>query len=225
MASKKILNDISSSIREYRNLLLSRGIAIQYSQMENRKMGGGNIYLGTPGGGFSVYGENNWTNLEVFLRLIDNKDYFLIFGDGSLVNLSFVISNNVLRQRLSFIPCPFDLKKEDIHKFGLSELVKDSLSSIDPSSLRLVPRMRFEFDRDADSNHPRGHLHIGSSNCRIPTKAPVNIERFLSFIFTHFYDGHESLASTLLSYSKKEDKTIREPNECGLMYLNWTNYT
>ena len=221
MASKSLINDLSSSLREYRNYLLSEGVAIQYSHLVDRKMGKGNVYLGTPGGGFSVHGEQEWANLAIFINSAENKNYYLIVEDGSLLNVSFVIHNDIVRQRFSFIPCPFDYTPREISEFGLADLVRDSIASLDPASLRLVPRLRFEFDADADSDHPRGHLHIASSYCRIPTKAPVSPGRFLSFIFTHFYPKRQYIASSFLSASSSEDKSIREPSECRLMYLDW----
>lgn len=124
--------------------------------------------------------------IDQYVKWLASGDYSALLYDGSLIQLFYEVEGGeVLRHRLSYFPCPYeldlDLLKEGTPAAEVIELYRDSDAG-------LRSPIRFDFDRQAAApGHPASHFTINGIDCRIACVAPLHVMRFLDFIFRHFH--------------------------------------
>jgi hypothetical protein len=57
--------------------------------------------------------------------------------------------------------------------------------------LRFRTPVRFDFELEAgDISEPSSHVHINSSDARIPVHAALSLSQFVSFVIEHYFPSH-----------------------------------
>ena len=114
--------------------------------------------------------------------------YSAVLFDGAMVQLSFdFLGTNVVRHRLVYYPCPFDVELSLLKELPLVDVIDLYIDS-PREQVRLVCPLRFDYDYWAQSQgHPASHLTFLSQSCRWAVSAPLSLGHFVRFIFRHFY--------------------------------------
>lgn len=127
--------------------------------------------------------------IEQYLHWLTTRAYSAVLFDGSLIQVTYDVgANQVSGHRLAYIPCPYDLDLTLLDDgFSVEDLVRLYEESPDqPVALR--SHIRFDYDPGAaKTGHPAAHFTINSADCRIACVAPIHMNRFIDFIFRHFY--------------------------------------
>lgn len=137
-------------------------------------------------GAYNLFEESEYSSLDEYLIYLRNRCFFVIFKDGSLLQISYKFRRSkLIGHRLCFFPCPIKFDFNDLEEFSLDEIVELSAS---PFSLRLVSPIRFDFDPEQEQDdHPSSHLHFSCRSCRVPVQLPLSIGHFLNFVLRNFY--------------------------------------
>lgn len=125
--------------------------------------------------------------VEHFLHDLSEKNFSIIFCDGSLVQLYYELEKSeIVSHRYSYIPLPVPIS--DLRDVGNYEkLIRTSLQKND---IQQKSRIRFDFDKgQEDKVHPESHFTFISRDCRIPVRGGVSVRRFLRFIFANFVNN------------------------------------
>ncbi len=124
--------------------------------------------------------------IDQYVTWLKNGDYSALLYDGSLIQLSYEVEDGeILRHRLAYFPCPYDL---DLTLLREGEPAADVVDLCRNSDASLRSPIRFDFDRQAAARgHPASHFTINGIDCRIACVAPLHVMRFLDFIFRHFH--------------------------------------
>lgn len=125
--------------------------------------------------------------IDQYLAWVRSGSYSAVLFDGSLIQLTYDISvkGEVVGHRLAYMPCPYDV---DPDLFAQESLL-DAIELYDGSAdVLLRSQLRFDFDpRSAAPGHPAAHFTFNSPQCRIACVAPIQVMRFLDFVFRHSY--------------------------------------
>lgn len=125
-----------------------------------------------------------------YLESIKQDRISWLLFDGSIIQIRYSIKKSAIAgYRYCYIPSPYNVDLRSNQTDNILELI-DSVSVEDPLSKGRRTMLRFEFDQIAQTeHHPASHLHINSSECRIPLRAPIVVNEFVSFIMKYFYSG------------------------------------
>lgn len=132
------------------------------------------------------------TTLADYRYCIQFRQYNVLLLDGSFFQITFDLNrqNELLGHRLLYWPCPFaecDLSIIDPNIDHREYLVQrcDEITAgfREP---KLVAPWRLDYDPDAAKpGHSAVHLTVHHGGCRIPVSTPVDLRRFLTFVFDH----------------------------------------
>lgn len=135
-----------------------------------------------------LYGE--YSTLEHYRAMLNQRDFCLCFADGGLVQIRYDIEDKeIVSHRLCYFPCPFSFESEDLEGISLSDV--PLLFSADElrTRFRLASPIRFDFDADiADERHAHSHVSLNKETCRLPAYGPVSLGHFFRFILRYFYE-------------------------------------
>lgn len=138
---------------------------------------------------------DEYSNLDSYRAILDQRNFCLCFSDGGLVQIRYDIEDRaILNHRLCYFPCPFSFAPEDSEDISLSEL--PLLFSADElrSRIRLASPIRFDFDAElADDRHAHSHVSLNKVSCRLPAYGPVSLGHFLRFVLRYFYETEFSV--------------------------------
>ena len=145
-----------------------------------------------------------------YRRLLEYRQYNVVLFDGALLMaFSEFRRNQLVKQSLTYYPCPIGLpKQEEPLLESIGEIIDNtllgslenvewltSIGELSPFgttvlrySLLMRAPLRFDFQPEAEAAlHPSSHLHFGDPNCRIPVYAPISFAAFARFIFRNYY--------------------------------------
>lgn len=135
----------------------------------------------------------------LYKSFLNNKDYTILFKDGSLIQLSYEFDSrmrNLIKHRLFFLHFPF-LNDDTNEQVGaLDYLESFETQNIDTffqiEKFESIGFIRFDYDPKASENsetsHPICHLTINKEGVRVPISRPIKPETFLKFILNHYYN-------------------------------------
>lgn len=140
-------------------------------------------------------------SLRHYVDVFNEGRYSLLLFDGGMIFIKYVFSNSrseIDWHRFVYVPsiATLDIAKGD---------GPDDLPS--PDDYIFVPRQaafRFEFDPQADEDHPPSHLHLNSPKCRMPVSSRLGVAEFVSFLVENFYpdflDKFREIVPTKMKY-------------------------
>jgi hypothetical protein len=162
-----------------------------------------------------------------YLFVLKNQEYSFLMRDGGIVQVAYIFDRlQVIRHRLAYYPCPFDITSRDLLAYdgGLVDFIQDVFLSDLESNLLLRSPIRFDYSPgDAKDFHPASHLTLNDPSCRIPVRAPLYFDTFMKFILENFYND------VWLDRAINRRLIYRQENDClsahdqGRAFLNW-NY-
>ncbi len=174
-----------------------------------------------PGADFLITRELG--TVEQYYHWLANGTFSAILFDASILQISYgVNSGKIVSHRLAYIPCPFNVDDSLLRE---GESVTDVVNLYDNiADVRLKSPIRFDFDlAAAEPRHPASHLTINSSDCRIACVAPIHVQRFVDFIFRHFYpiywEAHISFFGPA-AWRHAGEKVISD-EDMKAVYLMW----
>jgi hypothetical protein len=140
---------------------------------------------------FSAAHENSY---EHYVRMFNEGRYSYLLFDGSFISMRYELDGEkIVWHRFCYVPAIVDL---DV---TAGESV-DFLPTRD--EYLLTPRktlLRFEYDPGSQADrHPFSHLHLNSSECRIPVSGALSVKDFLFAIVDMFYPQFLSELAELL---------------------------
>lgn len=128
------------------------------------------------------------STVEQYLAWVRGGEYSAVLRDGSLLQLTYEISNDLINgHRLAYVPCPVEIEEDWLNE---GEPIEDvvSLYLDNAAAIRLRTPVRFDFDwTAARPGHPAAHFSINSADCRVACVAPLHPYRFIDFVYRHFY--------------------------------------
>lgn len=127
-------------------------------------------------------------SLANYLSWVQNGEYSAILFDGALLQISYTFDGEeVTGHRLAYVPCPFLDTDSVVGYLGIEDL-REYYEPQGMNAAQLASVIRFDYDPDAAKpGHPAAHLTLNSADTRIACAGPLSPERFVKFVFKHFY--------------------------------------
>ncbi len=127
--------------------------------------------------------------IDQYLAWLSAGIYSAVLLDGSLLQITYdVQGGKITGHRLAYVPCPYIIDPVFLEEGEPIGDVIEMYNESEVSNIALRSPIRFDFDpKSAKSGHPAAHLTINSVDCRIACVAPMNVHRFIDFVFRHFY--------------------------------------
>jgi hypothetical protein len=95
-----------------------------------------------------------------YLFVLKNQEYSFLMRDAGIVQVAYIFDRlQVIRHRLAYYPCPFDITSHDLFAYdgGLVEFIQDVFLNDLESNLLLRSPVRFDYSPgDAKDFHPAG---------------------------------------------------------------------
>lgn len=131
-----------------------------------------------------------YSTLEQYLKVVENRDFLYLFHDGGVVQVFFRVEEDcIVRHRLCYYPCPFQFNAEDWAGVSIAEIPTLMSAEEILRSVRMATPVRFDFDANfSDEKHAHSHFTINRSTCRVPAYGPVSFGHFLRFVLRYFYE-------------------------------------
>ena len=146
--------------------------------------------LSWSGGAHLCYLYGEYSTLEHYCAILEQRDFCLCFADGGLVQIRYDIKDRaIISHRLCYFPCPFSFDSEDSEGVSLSVLPLLFSANELRSRIKLASPIRFDFDAElSDERHARSHVSLNKETCRLPAYGPVSLGHFFRFILRYFYE-------------------------------------
>ncbi len=171
---------------------------------------------------------------EIYTYLSQNRQYNFMLKDGSLIQLLYRFTNRILvEQRVCYYPVPKDFRDESresderIEDLDL-EMTHPSFAESDAEqheevTYSEIPVIRIDYspERHKAISHAAAHLHLGhTTDCRIPTSAPIAPYAFVLFILRCFYSKEltPELEKQLTTPQCFSESIVKAEKAC--VYLN-----
>lgn len=138
--------------------------------------------------------EKHFNSLEQYFFFLEQNSYNCILFDGSIVRFSykFLIKNKSLESHnLTWWPSPIceDISEAVRYGYDLSSFIKEYLENNLYKNISMRTPIRFDYDiTNVSDSHPKSHLHMQNSECRIFVDRPLCFNKFIKFIFKNFYN-------------------------------------
>lgn len=198
-------NNVRQDISAFASYLLEKGLAIGYHGPVVKTYGALSYVSSHWQPEVNIDDENEesdesrFASVREYLFFLQEGSYTIVLFDGALIQTAYAFERGKLtRHRLGYYPCPveLDFRGEDYENFV--EVVEDKLAQKDLESFLCRSPIRFDFDSDAArEGHPASHVHMNSTDTRVPVYGPVSFGHFAKFIFRNFYgaawQAHERL--------------------------------
>jgi len=126
--------------------------------------------------------------IETYRAWVANSDYSAMLFDGALLQITYEFSDyGLVRHRLAYVPCPFDVDPELWRTSPFLDVI-DLYAEGAAKDVVLRATLRFDFDTEAAAKgHPAAHFTINATSCRVGCIAPMRLGQFANFVFRHFY--------------------------------------
>ena len=139
---------------------------------------------------------SRYGSVNEYITQLDNMAYSAILMDGSIVQLDYGVSaGEIVRHRLAFYPCPFEIEANLLEEFSLRDVIEASMT-LDLVHLRAPVRFDYAPETERD-DHPASHVHFNHEECRLAVSSPVSPVGFIRFIAKNFYPA-EWASKTIL---------------------------
>ena len=177
-----------------------------------------------PGGGTDPQWRASSPSLAEYRGWIEANAFSALLYDGGLIQCTFEFDGaDLIKHRLAYFPCPFDL--EDMLD---SEPILDLLDIYEDGgteTVRLGGPVRFDFDVEAGSeSRPSSHVTMINSSCRIPAVGPLSLGHFIRFVFHHFYPVLWEVHPFLREWPQESgSRTITNAQEIGVHASWWAS--
>jgi hypothetical protein len=139
-------------------------------------------------GGFSFQRRSAPSSIVEYRAWVEARSYSALLTDGALLQITYEFDGrNVVRHRLAYVPCPFDIDREMLRTDPPLDVI-DLYAAGDSGDVLLRSAIRFDFDLSRSrAGHPASHLTVNSNTCRVACVGPLRLGHFVSFVFRHFY--------------------------------------
>lgn len=130
-----------------------------------------------------------FSQIEQYKYIISNGAYTCLLYDYSAIRVAYKIeSGRLVSHNLLWWPSPFPNTKLYTDEGGILDFI-DYLSAAEwNNEIRMRTPMRFDYDSSIHTEeHPSSHIHFQSSDCRLALDFPICFNKFITFIFRHFY--------------------------------------
>jgi len=133
----------------------------------------------------------NPARVSDYLLVLKNREYSFLMNDGGIIQVAYTFDRLlVVRHRLAFYPCPFDISRRELNAFdgGLVDFIQNVFMHDLEKSVLLRSPIRFDYSpADASELHPASHITLNDPSCRIPARAPLTFSTFMKFVLENFY--------------------------------------
>lgn len=154
------------------------------------------------------------------------QGYSAVLFDGSIIQFTYDFEySDVIRHRLLYFPCPFDLDEELLYELSLVEVV-ELLEGSDASAVRLRSPLRFDYDPEASSLfHPASHMTFQWAHCRLPVMSPISPGHFIRFIFRNFYPAMWRVHDFIRQWPQHSGTPTLSRKEEAMLHINAASST
>ena len=177
-------NATTIQINRLLSLLVRRGTAVDQGFAYHRPLIGGLREVTFPNSDDLPLTLLRRSYVEGYDATLRCRAYSALLDDGAVLQMSYLFHGKTIkRHRLAYFGSPRPVEPED------SQFSDDE----DPYTHTDTQPTFFRFDFDdvlhvPEAAHPQSHLTIGhNKQCRIPVSSPVTPDRFLRFVFRHFF--------------------------------------
>ncbi len=190
MKTNKVFENTATQIKSTTEVLKSKGFVIfdippERIIMEKRQQ---LTWQNHQGG--RLVSSKAFLTIDQYLEILSSNAYQLLLSDYSIIRYSFVFDGAKLEQQnILWWPCPVKMDIDTENEFGVVEGIKQKINaSSNQSEFIMRSPVRIDFDSTNNTNlHPRAHIHLEHSDCRINTEQPICFNQFIKFIITNFY--------------------------------------
>ncbi len=184
-------DDTFNELTNFVDLLMRSSVALNMNAVTNRRFRNSGIRRITWAKGSAIGDallDREDGSISQYCHWLSSRDYSAVLFDGSLIQLTYDFLADVLvRHRLLYFPCPFQLRLDLLDDVSLVDLVEQYVDS-GIEGIRLRAPVRFDYERDtANDDHPHSHFTFQWSHCRIPVVCPLSLGHFVEFVFKNFY--------------------------------------
>jgi hypothetical protein len=160
-----------------------------------------------------------------YLFVLKNQEYSFLMRDGGIVQIAYMFDRlKVIRHRLAYYPCPFDISSHDLLAFdgGLVDFIQNVFMSDLETNMLLRSPIRFDYSpSDAKEFHPASHLTLNDPSCRIPARAPLYFATFMKFVLENFYNDAWCDRAINRSLDYRQEDECLSAHDHGRAFLNW----
>ncbi len=190
------MNEFNKIKKEMEWILCNKGFSKYIDSVNNKVIHDNRI-------GSSISHTKRRNYFDVFNKIIDNDEYFLLFADFSILHFDYMFNDNnqVIFSRLTYFP------------YVENELAKNIQYS-------KYIRIDYEPDDHKEIIHTKCHLHIGidKNNFRIPVSTIIYPIEFIYFILKYIYHEDSKFIELITLHNEKESiLTDNEINKLRLM--------
>lgn len=141
--------------------------------------------------GFSSPRINFQSYREVYADMVENDKYYLIFIDGSILNMEYLFEGDIIcKHTLSFYPsCNNELGSsgtEDLERYGIEDDI-----GIEKLQVLLSNYIRVDFDEVGREEyfHSLVHMHasVFKQSVRLPVESYILPLEFICFVLKYIY--------------------------------------
>lgn len=159
-------------------------------------------------------------SVNFYLEVIKQSKFSWMLFDASLIQIWYRRrADSVVAHRFCYLPAPFDVDlRAENGVSNLGEIIEGG-SAIDPLNQMRKTILRFECDFESQTEfHPAAHLHLNSSECRIPMRAALNVKDFMYFLMRFFYAQQFDVSSMQPNFTGPS--TLSQDEERSF-HINW----
>lgn len=163
-------------------------------------------------------------SVHEYLDILKTQNYSALMCDGGIVQVQYMFRyNDVVKHRIVYWPCPFNVQGlVDELDAPIVEIIDQLFLPYMAEKSILRGYIRFDYAPAAAApGHPASHLTLIRGDCRIPVRAPVNYENFMTFLLENFYPDAWAVGAL------RDRLTLRASIDCisepdkAKAHLNW----
>jgi len=130
---------------------------------------------------------NSFGTIAEYVDALERGAFSCVLCDGSLLQLSYEVeANEIVRHRLTFLPCPCPLPKGMINQGPVLDMFYERAQDAEAFALRTP--FRFDFAPESRAkNHSACHLHWNHAAARCSVSGPLHPREFVRFVLRHCY--------------------------------------
>ncbi len=174
-------HDVLSDVHNLLDLLNRHKLAVHVNSVVCEHDGNNQRVTFKSHFGYDFEIQRDFTTIAEYRRIVGSGCYCAMLNDGSILQASYSFRySRLIKHRLAFYPCPFEIEREDLLELGASELIELISVGNGLDAVFLRSPLRFDYSPDdADVGHPASHLTLNWAHCRVAVTSPLSFGHFV----------------------------------------------
>jgi hypothetical protein len=168
---------------------------------------------------------SNPAKVSDYISILERQNYSYLMMDGGIIQIAFIYQDRaIIRHRLAYHPCPFDISAHDVAAFdgGLVDLIQNVFLDDLENNVLLRSPIRFDYAPDGvQVFHPASHFTVNDPTCRVPVRAPMQFDTFMKFILENFYLDAWKDHSVVRHLNFSQEPECLSGDDKRRAYLHW----